>query len=156
MEKVILVLDGVNEGKTKFIEIIKRNKYWCWNVNPKNFLSMIAYKLGFNGERDKRFFDFISEFEEVANRYWNFEINYIQGLIQKFFDKDDPMVLIVHNCKPAISKLLQDKYENCFNILISDNDDENNNYCKVMNYLKEDFESHVITTMRILTKEIGE
>lgn len=156
MGKVILILDGIKEGKTLFVDTIKKNNYWTWNVSPKNFLSMIAYKLGFDGERDSRFFDFIAEFDELANRYWNFEINYIQNLIQKFNNKPEVNVLIVHNCKPDVSLLLQDKYENCFNVLITDNDGENNNYCKVMNFNDDGFEESVLSTMRILTKEIGE
>ena len=66
------------------------------------------------------------------------------------------MVFIIHNCKKELSKKLQDKYENCFNILISDDDETNENYCKVLNCEDEKFEENILSTMRILTKEIGE
>ena len=55
MKKIILTLDGKNLGKTRFNEIIKEHGYWVWNINYKNVLSSLSYKMYWDGVRNKKF-----------------------------------------------------------------------------------------------------
>jgi hypothetical protein len=126
MAKVILILDGVKEGKVLFDEIIRNNNYYVLHIDAT--------------------FYYTSEFDEITEEWF----------VRDFTNNPNVNVLIIYNCKPSVSLFLQNKYENCFNILISDNDKENNNYCKVLNYLNDEFYENVLKVLRILTKDIGE
>lgn len=126
MAKVILILDGNTEGEILFDKIIRTNNYYVLHIDGT--------------------FDYISEIDDEIDKWY----------VRDFNNNPDANVLIIHNCKSAISLFLQNKYENCFNVFISDNDDENNNYCKVLNYLNDGFEESVLKVLRILTKDIGE
>lgn len=153
MEKVIIILNGNGEGKTKFIETIKNNGYWVWNLNHKNVLSMLAHKIGWDGNRDVNYYAFINEFSELSNRYFDSENWYINMMIDKFKNNDKANVLIIHNCSDNISKSLQENENNCYNIHITDIDVESDcDYCATLNYKHEHYDDNVLKTLKILTK----
>jgi hypothetical protein len=156
LEKAILVLDGVSDGKTSFTAIVKEAGYWTWNINHKNVLSMLAGKIGWNGIRNNQFYDFIKDFHDLSNKYFDFESWYTFSMIDKFLSSDKANILIVHNCNSEISKKIQEDYENCYNILISDKEFENCEYCKTLDFSSNDFKPSVLESIKIITnnKEI--
>lgn len=152
MEKTILVLDGMPEGKTKFIEIVKRSGFWIWNLNHRNVLSMTAHRLGWNGERDKNFYTFIDEFSLLVEKHFNFEEWYVNDMLEKFVLSDKANILIIHNCGVNVFNKLKDEFGNCYNVIINDSESEPDcNYCKTMNYNSDDFGTEVIKAMNIMT-----
>lgn len=151
MEKVIIVLNGINEGKTKFVETIKEHGYWVWNLNHRNVLSMLAHKIGWNGERNQEYYTFIEEFRTLSNRYFESEEWYTNSMIDKFEQSDKANVLIIHNCSPSVADGLQAINENCYSILITDSDSECDEYCKTLNYKDEHYVDNVLDTIRVLT-----
>ena len=154
MEKAIIILDGCSEGKTKFNEILKNNNYWIWNVNHLNVLSMVSHKVGWDGVRDKSYYNFIQEFEDLTKKYFDFERNYTIEMIEKFKENSRVNILIIHNCDGKLAVELQDFYTNCFDILISSENksEEDCTYCKTLNYNSETFDNDVLSVVNILTK----
>ena len=146
-----MVLDGVSDGKTAFTTIVKEAGFWTWNINHKNVLSMLAGKIGWNGTRNNQFYDFIKDFHDLSNKYFDFESWYTFDMIDKFLSSDKANILIVHNCDLEISKKLQEDYENCYNILISDSPIEDSKYCKTLDFSSECFKQDVLTSMNIIT-----
>jgi hypothetical protein len=150
--KQILVLDGISAGKTAFVEIVKTNGYWCWNLNSRNVLSMISHKIGWNGVRNKEYYDFLAKFEELANEYFDFENWYIHDMIQKFQQDKKVQVLIIHNCKEELRKVLSEEYINSQTILITDTHVSDDTYDFTLNYKDENYNNNILA----LLKEVGE
>jgi hypothetical protein len=120
MGKLIVVLDGVSLGKTKFIETAKENNFWVWNLNDRNVLSMLSYKIGWNGNRDKPYYEFIELFEQLADKYFDFENWYFRSMIDKFTKDNKANLLVLHNCKLNIAIQLKEEFSNCFAIKVND------------------------------------
>jgi hypothetical protein len=154
MEKTIIILDGKAEGKTRFIEIAKNNQYWVWNFNFRNLLSMIAHKIGWNGERDNNYYAFIADFISLSNQYYNSEYWYIDTMIDKFLADDKANVAIIHNCNEELFIKLQDEF-NCYSIIITENDDIDENYCKTLNLHDENYELQVLNILKTITKDFS-
>jgi hypothetical protein len=153
MEKAIVVLNGKNEGKTMFVEVAKKSGNWVWNLNYKNVISMLAHKVGWSGERNKEYYNFVEEFRALSNKYFNSEDWYIETMVNKFNKSEKANLLIIHSCEPEISKKLQETY-NCYtiNITTSEGSVENNkSYCKVLNCNDENFEKNIVDTIKIIT-----
>jgi hypothetical protein len=155
MEKSIVILNGVAEGKTQFVETAKANGYWVWNLNHRNVLSMLAHKLGWSGDRTKEYYLFIDEFRELANKYFDSENWYVNNMIEKFESNDKVNILIIHNCDEQIAKRLQDEQANCFTVMISNSETEEGceNSCKTLNCKDEKYVENIISTLNILTKD---
>jgi hypothetical protein len=152
-EKVVILLDGLSPGKTKFIETVKFvGNYWCWNLNHRNVLGVISHKLGYEGDRDSAYYEFINDLEELANKYFNFERNYTLTMIDKFMADEKTTVLIIHNIDPELAIELKDFYGNVFDILIVDNDVIDDSYDKTLNYRDDNYVDNVLHTMEVLTK----
>ncbi len=45
---------------------------------------MLAHKLGWQGIRDKSYYDFINEFELLVDKYFDFTVYYYNQMIDKF------------------------------------------------------------------------
>jgi len=150
--KVVLVLDGYSEGKNIFIDTIKNNGFWVWNLNGYNVLSVLAHKVGFDGERNKNYYDFITGLKELADKHFDFERQYTLSMIDKFVNNEKAEVLIIHNCDAQLAVELQEFYENCFDILLTDKEVEDSSYCKTLNYREDGFVDNVLSVMNTLTK----
>jgi hypothetical protein len=155
-EKVVILLDGLSPGKTKFIETVKfMGNYWCWNLNAYNVLGMISHKLGYEGDRDQSYYEFINDLKELADKYFNFERNYTLTMIDKFMNNEKANVLIIHNIDPELAIELKDFYSNVFDILVVDNDVIDDSYDKILNYRDDNYVDNVLHTMEVLTKSFG-
>lgn len=157
MEKAIIVLNGKNEGKTKFIETAKKNNFWIWNLNYKNVISMIAHKIGWDGDKNKQYYDFAEKFLELSKTSFNSEMWYISSMVEKFNKSEKPNLLIVHGCSNDVSKYLQENF-NAYTINIATSDEnvsENTKYCKVLNCNKDTFEQDINETVKIITKDFS-
>lgn len=157
MNKTIIILDGYSEGKNRFQEIIKDvGHYWCWNINSTNFLSMLAHRMVKDLEHDRNYYEFLSEFKELTNRYFDFERVYTLEKIERFLSEDNSraQVLLIHSCTPKLALELQDTYEEIFDIFVGNKEQcpEEGEYCKYLNYTSDKFQENVLSVMRILTK----
>lgn len=158
MEKVILIIDGVAEGKTKFISFIKENNYWTWNISANNVLGLVSHKLMWDGMRDKNYYEFLELFKSLVNKYFDFERNYIYSMIEKFIDHDRAQVLILHNINQEMNEELTGDAthaDKTFTVLITDNDVIDDTYCKTLNYRNETYVEDVLHMMDTLTKSFG-
>jgi len=157
MEKVVLIVDGFSEGKNIFQKVLKENNYWVWNINNMNVLSIVPPKiLLYKGERNEKFYSFIGEFKDLADKYFDFERAYTLSMIDKFMEDERADVLIIHNCEGKLAMELQEFYSNCFDVYIGENDEESVTYCKTLNYMSEDYKENILKVMRILTKPFSE
>jgi hypothetical protein len=154
MEKVIVILTGQSEGKTKFINHIKEKGWWTWNINHMNRLSDITRDFGWNGERDPNYYDFVKKLDALVNEYWDFKYQYIENLINKFQKSDKTYVLIVHSADFDVAKILTNKYSNCYTIHITDSDEVNPDYSKTLNCKDDNYLDNIVATMETLTKDI--
>lgn len=150
--KVVLILDGYSEGKNIFIDTIKTNGMWTWNFNQYNVLGSVSYSLGFEGERNKDYYDFINELKVIADKYFDFGRKKTLSKIEEFMSNDKAEVLIIHNCDAQLAIELQEYYENCFDILLADKDVEDSSYCKTLNYRDDGFVDNVLSVMNTLTR----
>jgi hypothetical protein len=151
VEKAILVLDGISEGKTAFIDIAKEAGYWIWNINHRNVLSMLAGKIGWDGNRNNNFYDFVKDFDALANKYFNYEEWYTLDMINKFIDSENTNILIIHNCNCEISSRIQEEFENCYTVCIDKEEKENSDYCKRFNFSSDNFKESVLSSLEIIT-----
>jgi hypothetical protein len=155
MEKVVLILEGISTGKNIFIDTIKSHNYWVWNASHKNVLGMISHKLGYFGDRDSAYYEFINDLKELADKYFNFERNYTLTMIDKFMNNEKANVLIIHNIDPELAIELKDFYGNVFDVLIVDNDVIDDSYDKTLNYRDDGYVDNVLHTMEVLTKSFS-
>lgn len=153
MEKTIIILDGAAEGKTRFTQIAKDNNYWVWNFNFRNLLSMVAHKIGWDGERNNNYYSFVEELIALGEKYFNSEEWYIYSMIDKFLLHEKATVAIIHNCASELAAKLQAEY-NCYSVLIAADNHTNEEYCKTLNYENESYEDEVIATLTIMTKDL--
>lgn len=151
MEKAILVLDGISEGKTAFIDIAKEAGYWIWNINHRNVLSMLAGKVGWDGNRNNKFYDFIKDFDSLANEYFDYEEWYTLEMINKFLSDERTNILIIHNCNCETSGKIQEEFENCYTICVDKEEKENQDYCKRLVFSSENFKDSVLDSLNIIT-----
>jgi len=157
MEKVIIILNGVSEGKTKFVNIIKGDGYWTWNINHLNLLGSLARDVGWNGDReDGSYFKFLKEFENIANKYYDFKRRYAYNMIEKFNKSNKATVLIIHSMDSQLGREIQERNINCYNIYIAKNDEEKQDCHKTLNCEGENYTGEVLGTMDTLTKNIKE
>jgi len=152
MEKTVIILDGVSIGKTKFCDTAKANEYWIWNINHRNVLSMLAHKIGWDGNRNRKFHDFISEFVEMANRFWNFEEYYCGNMLEKFERNERATLLVVHSCSKPLRLKMQEKVNNCFGIMIAEEGEKESTYDITLNCNAENFEEEILETLDVLSK----
>ncbi len=147
-----MVLDGFAEGKTTFIDTAKQSGYWVWNLNHRNVLSLVTRQLEWDGEKNKNYYNFIDEFSGIANKYLDFENQYIGRMIDRFENNDKANILIIHNCDKEISSKLQESYGNCYNIIITNIDTEPDcNYCKTLNCTKDNYKDEINKVLKIIT-----
>lgn len=153
MEKQILILTGSNDGKTAFINLAKSKGLWVWNFSAENRLSKLSYDLGFDGNRSKKYYDWLIEFRDLANKYWNFEDLYFIAMIEKFILSEKANVAILHNATPdAVIKLKNKKLDNLITVNIFDevpSDVEANQYDAFCNYNAPEFENQVLSLLKV-------
>ena len=152
VEKVIILLDGKSEGKNIFIDTIKNNGYWTWNINPFNPLHASAYNYEFDGERNGRYYEFIERLKELVDEYFDQEVKYVNRMIENFIANEKTNVLIIHNCRQDVAVLLKEWHQNCFDILLTNKEVENSSYCKTLDYSDPNYVENVLSVMSILTK----
>jgi len=155
MKKIVIILDGKNEGKNVFDETIKAEGYWCWNVNPLNLLTFLSHKLGWDKQRNRKYRDFLEEFRELANRSLNFEENYVATKMEKLEESEKANVIVLHSLSDEIKQKVAQK-DNCYSVFISDTDDKQENYHVTLNYTSDTFVDDIKKTMKIMAKEEGE
>jgi hypothetical protein len=155
MDKVILILDGISTGKNIFINTIKANGYWTWNINCYNVPGMCAHKLGYKGERNADYYEFVNIVKDLADKYFDFERSYTFDMINKFMDNDKAKVLIFHNINSDLVYEVKEKYSNTFSLLIVDNDEIDESYEKTLNYTKGNYTDQILSVMQSLTKSFS-
>lgn len=152
MRKVIIILTGISDGKTKFTNTIKEHNYWTWNINHRNFLSSVTYGLFWDGNRNDQYYEFIKQFEALADKYFNFKWLYAKRLIEKFQKNDKTTVFVIHSADDEMIKSLLRKYDNCYDVHITNNDQNYDAY-RVFNYENEAYVEEILDFMKELTKE---
>ena len=152
MRKAIIILTGISEGKTRFINTIKDNGYWTWNVSHMNFLSSQTHKLFWDGTRDEKYYEFIKKFESLVDEYFDLPWMYVEKYIKKLRESEKARVVIVHGIDGDISRALLGKYNNCYDVHILNHDGESDHY-RSFNYESETYDEDVLEFMKELTEE---
>jgi hypothetical protein len=155
MNKLLLVLDGKAEGKNIFLDTIKTAGWWTWNINFLDFLSSIARRLFWDGEKSMEHHNFISELRKLSNGFFDSENLYLDSTINRFENNQNVQILIVHNTSQEIAKELQEKYINCFSVFITDVDKENESYTQTLNYRNPDYTTRILDMINIMTKDFS-
>lgn len=155
MDKTIIVLSGIAEGKNKFSEIILQNNYWLWQINAANSAAKAAEILGCDIQnRDEKYYRSLRRLVTLANEEWGFETNYIDRMVGKFYKHERAMVLIIHglNDQEFIEELKEDEGVNCIHITDCEPDEDVlMNYDYVLNCSDEKFVERVERMMRVFT-----
>lgn len=155
MEKTIIILSGVSEGKTRFAELTMNSGYWTWQINTRNSASKAAEILGCDvQDRNELYHKSLNRLISFANEEWNFEENYILRRIDKFKDDDRVVVLIIHglNNKDFIAELQEEEAANTIHIVDKEpSDGILASYDYVLNCQDSGFEEMVARMMRVFT-----
>jgi hypothetical protein len=155
MDKTIIILSGVNEGKDKFNEVVRLNNYWCWNVNKFNPAGKSAAIMGCDVEnRDEQYYKDLKEFIDLSNRLWNFQPVYYSRMIRKFYDHDKATVLLIHSLNDLdfIEELKEDEGVNTIHIVDREPSDEMMaSYDYVLNYQSDNFVEKVTNMLKVFT-----
>lgn len=148
--KAIIILSGYSTGKNDFDRIAKEHGYWVWNTNSLNVLGKAARIMGWQGdERDDKYRRFIKEIEELANEYWNFDLNNILERISNFNESEKANLLVIHYCPAEFIEKICEEYEAIKVNIIKDSDTPQLGYDKTLVY-NSDFVDNVLGTLRIL------
>ena len=120
--KIIVALYGDAEHKNLFNETIKNAGFWVWNANPRNFLSVLARKhLGWNGKRTNEFYEFLEQFKDLVDKYWDYDLNYVKEMIYKLWNDKKTNVLILHNVGlTTINELSEEEVANLITVYLGD------------------------------------
>jgi hypothetical protein len=119
--KEILFVDGVSEGKNKFLEIVKSNGWWVWNTNHRNRIEITIRELGWNGLRNDQSYEFIDALEVMLNRYLNFESSYLDKMILRLDNsQQETHMLVVHRASRGLRESTCGKLNNAHSIFISE------------------------------------
>jgi len=153
MRKAIIILTGISEGKTKFVNTIRENGYWTWNINHMNFLSSLTHKLFWDGVRNDKYYEFIKKFESIANEYYNYNLLYAERLIEKLFKSDKTTIVVIHSSNAEMRKTLLEKYENCYDIHIVNNNGGDYECYKSLNCENESYVEDLLKIVEELTIE---
>jgi len=120
MKKAIILLSGIPEAKTKFInEVYKSN--WVWNINFRDFLGAKAKGFYWDGERDENYYNFTLEFLKLVNNHFQAEGKYLAEKIDKFLADDvetkehegkifNNHILIAHGVSKELIPVLEAEY----------------------------------------------
>jgi hypothetical protein len=162
-KKAIIVIDGVNDGKTLFSKVAKNENlefyqetgFWTWAINPNNVLGVVSRTLGSPGVRDDRYYEFIGKLKELANDYWDFEDIYIDEMIEKFRGNDKTELLVVHGADSDMAIRLKEDHGAMTLYLTSQKSNKNfeSEYDKVLVWDEDGFVDNVVEFLTVLTKE---
>lgn len=122
MNKKIILLSGNPSAKNKFLESAK-SRAWVWGLNSKDAISKNLNIFGWNSnnEKDESYYKFIDELKEVANKYTDFEENYLTQNIENFLQDEDQtksyngkefdnFLLIIHGVSRDLVNWLKSDY----------------------------------------------
>lgn len=162
MKKAIILLSGTPSGKSKFIEIAKKES-WIWNINSRDFLGTKAPSFYWDGERNENYYKFLGEYLKLVNKYFDFEEKYLREKFDKFSSDDsefkssgdkqfDKFVLIAHGVSKELVSTLESDY-GVFKIHVSRKDLNSNIEPDLVLYEDdENFEAETIRFIETLTK----
>ena len=167
MEKAILILDGNNQAKNQFLQIVKNENleystepgWWVWSINSNDVAGVAARTLKFNEERNSKYYSFVKELKELGNKHTNFEVEYYKEMVEKFHDNPKPQLLIIHGVEKDLVEHLKETY-GAFSILVTKYVvDPESEYDVSLCWnpdlpLDEEFVSAVQTTIQKLTKQL--
>jgi len=151
--KPVIFLYGYNRGKSDFDAVVK-TKFWNWNVNVFNLLSITAKELGWDGEKDDQYFQFIDDLFTLAEKNFDVEYSYYKRMIEKLLAHDKANLMIIHSA--TVEKLDYFKAEfGGYSVYVARNkqdfDANVNLYDRVI--LKDDeFENNVLEFLDTLSK----
>lgn len=127
MKKAIIALSGTKEQKTKFLQVAKNEDHsfypedgwWIWSINATDVAGVAARTLGAGALKDEAYYEFVGKLKRLANMYYDFEINYIREMVEKFLKDKRAEILVVHTTSPEAYQYLKESY-NLSEIIISD------------------------------------
>ena len=163
MKKAIIILDGISsDAKTLFSMICKNENhnfypedgFWTWQINSSNVLGVAARTLG-AVERDDKFYEFIKELRDLANKYYDFENSYLREMCDKFSSNDQVNLLLIYNTNDEQVKFLKEDF-GAYDLMISSsksNKDFTSSYDKVLKWDDPNFTDDVVEFLEILTKD---
>ena len=121
MNKTIVVLTGDPDAKNEFLDKVK-SLAWFNNFNPKSYLGKVTEHIREEKERDEDYWNFLSEFLKLSNKYFDYEETSTRKKIREFLaDNDeakvtkdgkrfDKFLLIIHGLSPDIRESLKEEY----------------------------------------------
>jgi hypothetical protein len=161
MNKAIIVLDGISEGKTLFTELAKqhREKYpegiWVWSINASNVLSVASRSMGWDGIKNDKYYEYLTKLMNLVNEYWDFKPNYFNQMIQKFNLHPKAQLLIIHGAGEDVEKSFKENEEEqeiYFVNLIRNKEQESDRY-DINIIFGENFEAEVVKLFDVLVGE---
>jgi hypothetical protein len=157
MNKCIVAVAGHKGNFQRAVEKYYEDEQYKVKVaDCGEMLQTIIEVLGWDGNKDKKFYDFYNNLFKSANETFDFKNHYFDRAIQEFWDDKKSEVLLVKGSDELVEDL-EDR-DGIFNIFIAKNEEEingnANKYDQVV-LIDQHFENSVKNILDILlNKEI--
>jgi hypothetical protein len=155
MNKCIIAISGTTMGKTLFQEVVQdKLKYNIRGADCGEELQEIIERLGWDGQKDEKYYLFYNELFKISNFAFDFKKKYIERTIADFQNDVRYQILVVRG-SDELEKDLEEEF-GIVNLFIAKNQLE-----QIQNELKYDkvilidnnFETNVKSTINILLKK---
>lgn len=150
MNKCIVAVGGNEKQFQKTVE----NNYVTKTADCDQMLQTVIEVLGWDGNKDKKYYEFYNKLFKLANETFDFKNAYIDRAIKEFEGDSQSQVLIIKGSNELVENLENDA--GIYNLFVAKNQEEVNGnsdkYDKVI-LIDTEFENSVKSTIDILTKE---
>ena len=151
MNKCIVAVGGHEKQFQKTVE----DNYNVKIADCDQMLQTVIEVLGWDGNKDKKYYEFYNQLFKLANETFDFKNAYTDRAIKEFEGDSQSQVLIIKGSNELVENLENDA--GIFNLFVAKNqvevDGNSNKYDKVI-LMDSSFEDSVKNTIDILTKEI--
>jgi hypothetical protein len=141
-KKIIIAMNGNDKnGKNDFINLTAKR----YVVRHRNFYDILSKNITWYDDKESiLYLQFLKEYKELTNKYFNLEANFLYYNINNFLNKSSSDVLFLH----AISKEVIDILRNDYDVITihihkKDGTESLNGYDYVLEYPDDNFEDFV-------------
>lgn len=113
--KIVVINGAATAGKSSFVELCAKHITWCGEASTIDFAKKIAMECGWNGKKDSKSREFLSNLKDVLTAYNDTPYKKVEGAARVFehdveyygFDTESA-VFFIHCREPQeISKIVK-------------------------------------------------
>jgi hypothetical protein len=108
-KKIIIAMNGNDKnGKNNFINLAAER----YIVRHRNFYDILSKNITWCDDKESiLYMQFLKEFKELTNKYFNLEANFLYYNINNFLNKSNSDILFLHAISKEVIDILRNDYE---------------------------------------------